>query len=353
MEAQDKALLEALLQARGPGGQEDEVRALCQAELERVCDEVWMDPAGNLVGALRCGRESPGPAVLVLAHLDEIAMIVKRVEDDGSLRVVALGGAHPVNFGTCPVDVLGSSGEVQGVLSFGTMHTSGSSRQGRDVLSGNVQWEDVHVTTRRSPDELLKLGIRPGTRVVLGRPYRTPTYLPDAVAAHFLDDRAPLLAMLIAARRVAAGREQLKHDVYFVCTTMEEESNSGALYAARNLQCVRAIALEVGPIASEYATRLSADPIVNTGDSKGYYTRQVAEELMEAAQLEGYSPQAALFVEFASDASALLSTGLTPQAGCLSIPTENTHGVEIVLLEGIGACAKTLARYLLKDATPR
>lgn len=44
----DRALLEELLLARGPGGQEDEVRAVCQRELERCCDEVGSDAAGNL-----------------------------------------------------------------------------------------------------------------------------------------------------------------------------------------------------------------------------------------------------------------------------------------------------------------
>lgn len=38
----DFALLESLLLARGPGGQEEEVRAVCRRELEASCDEVWM-----------------------------------------------------------------------------------------------------------------------------------------------------------------------------------------------------------------------------------------------------------------------------------------------------------------------
>ncbi|MBF3290734.1 M42 family peptidase, partial [Pseudomonas aeruginosa] len=83
----------------------------------------------------------------LLAHLDEIAMIVKRVEADGTLRVVALGGAQPVSFGVCPVQILAGEAVLDGVLSYGSMHATGESPQGSDVLSGAVHWRDVHVVT--------------------------------------------------------------------------------------------------------------------------------------------------------------------------------------------------------------
>ncbi|MDI9775934.1 M42 family peptidase, partial [Pseudomonas aeruginosa] len=78
-------------------------------------------------------------------------------------------------------------------------------------------------------------GVRPGTRVVLNRLWRRPLYFQDCVAAHFLDDRAPLLAVLGVAREIARRRDELHGDLYLVLTTMEEESNAGALFAARRL----------------------------------------------------------------------------------------------------------------------
>jgi putative aminopeptidase FrvX len=105
------ALLTQLLLARGPGGQEDEVRAICLEQLRPLCDETWVDPAGNVVGLIKGqqGDADLGCAVKVMAHMDEIAMVVKRVETDGTLRVMALGGANPINFGVCPVDILGDA----------------------------------------------------------------------------------------------------------------------------------------------------------------------------------------------------------------------------------------------------
>lgn len=347
-----EGLLGRLLMARGPGGQEDEVRSLCMSQLEGLCDRVWIDPAGNLLGVIEAAEGAEKGSTCVMAHLDEIAMVVKRVEDDGTLKVVALGGANPVNFGVCPVEILGDEVLLPGVLSFGSMHETSGTKQGRDVLSGDVHWDDVHVITRQAKEFLDEVGVRPGTRVVFSRHWRAPWRVNDALAAHFMDDRAPVAALLLAAALVARQRDSLCQTVYFAFTTLEEESNAGAAYVAKSLPCETAIAVEVGPVAAEYATQLSVNPIINTGDQKGYYTRVVAQDLGAAAQRRGYSPQFALLEDFASDASAVMSMGTVARAGCIAIPTENTHGYEMVLDGAIEACAETLADYLVGTESP-
>lgn len=350
-------MLEELLYARGPGGEEEEVRVICERELREHCDETWIDDAGNLIGLIRAlnaptdHAQAARSGMLIMAHLDEIAMAVRTINDDGSLQVTALGGANPVNFGMCPVDILGDAAVLPGVLSFGSMHVTRQSPQGADVQDGNVHWRDVHVVTRQSRRQLEEQGIRAGTRVVLSQHWRKPFYLQDAIGAHFMDDRAPVVAVLQAAAMVALTPSRLAQDTYFAFTTMEEETNAGALFAAHHLPCRTAVAVEVGPIATEYGTELSANPIVVVGDEKGHYTRSVTDALIAATQRAGYTPQPALLVDFASDASAILAVGALGRAGCIAIPTENTHGFEIVLPAGIEACAKSLTRFLIQGQT--
>ena len=342
-------LLAQLLMARGPGGQEDEVREICLRTITPLCDETWVDAAGNVIGLIKGKRkatESRG-AVRVMAHMDEIAMVVKSVNEDGTLRVIALGGANPVNFGMCPVDILGDNEIIPGVLSFGSMHATQNAPQGADVLSGDVHWNDIHVITRSSPPVLRTQGVRPGTRVVLSRHWREPFRVGDAIAAHFLDDRAPLAAIIDAAQQLSHRRDELACDVYFVFTTSEEESNAGAMFASASLPGETTVAVEVGPVMDEYGTKLSVDRIINTGDEKGYYTRDIVTALAAAAERCGYSPQYALLVDFASDASAVLSNGSSARAGCVAIPTENTHGYELILDGAVRACSATLCEYLM------
>lgn len=48
-DALNRALLQELLYAYGPCGQEDAVREICRRELGPHVDEIWADEAGNLV----------------------------------------------------------------------------------------------------------------------------------------------------------------------------------------------------------------------------------------------------------------------------------------------------------------
>jgi putative aminopeptidase FrvX len=115
-------LLQELLWTYGPCGQEDAVREVCHRELRPVTDETWVDAAGNLVGLIRGHADSP--ATRVLAHMDELSMLVKRVEPDGTLHLSPLGTMYPANFGLGPVAILGDRETVCGVLPLGSEHTT-------------------------------------------------------------------------------------------------------------------------------------------------------------------------------------------------------------------------------------
>jgi putative aminopeptidase FrvX len=74
-------LLAQLLMACGPGGQNDEVREICMQTITPLCDETWVDAAGNVIGLIRSQRDATESqrSVRVMAHMDEIAMVVKSV----------------------------------------------------------------------------------------------------------------------------------------------------------------------------------------------------------------------------------------------------------------------------------
>lgn len=236
---------------------------------------------------------------------------------------------------------------MPGVLSIGSLHVTKETARLDQRSPDTLDWDDVFITTRLTKEALAACGVHAGTRVVVGQYMRRLFEFEDCVAGHFMDDRALIVAGLEAMREIAEHRELLVRDVYFVCTVKEEVTNSGAHYAAQRLPGEDVIALEVGPVAAEYDTRLSAQPIVLYGDMKGFYSVGLSREIKSAAERVGLEPQLALFENFASDGSAVLSMGNTCRAAALCIPTQNTHGFEIIHQGAIGACARTLAAHLL------
>lgn len=346
-----KRVLSDLICARGPAGVEKDVAVVCERELAPICDETFRDRMGNVVGVIRATHvpreKAEREAVRVMAHMDEIAVIVKRVHADGRLRVIKLGGLLPISFGQIPVDIMGDEGIVPGILSIGSLHvTKESARLGDSANDDVLDWDDVFITTRLSQSQLLERGVHPGTRVVVGQYMRRLFEFEDCIAGHFMDDRALILVGIETMRALAAQKARLSRDVYFVCTVEEEVTCSGAQYAAKNLPGEEVIALEVGPVAPEYNTELCERPIVLYGDMRGFYSTSVADGLKRAVEAVGITPQLALFENFASDASSVIAAGNTCRAGALCIPTQNTHGFEIIHIAAIPAAASALIWYL-------
>ena len=105
--------------------------------------------------------------VAAVSHMDEIALIVKRVDADGKIRIRPLGGLHPWALGEGPVEIMGREGLCPGVLSIGAKHVSAESPAGSLKDGQPLKWEQMWVETRLEAEELACRGIRAGTRVVI------------------------------------------------------------------------------------------------------------------------------------------------------------------------------------------
>lgn len=62
------------------------MRDVCRLELMPCVDDLWVDEAGNLVGLIRGGDGQP---TRVMAHMDELSMLVKRIEANGTHHYLA------------------------------------------------------------------------------------------------------------------------------------------------------------------------------------------------------------------------------------------------------------------------
>ena len=348
-------LLQSLVNAYGPSGQEDEVRALCEKELQLLVDEMWIDAAGNLVGRI-VGKDKSLPALRLMAHMDEISMIVKKINEDGSLRVNPLGGSYPGSFGQGAVDILGDHEHFSGILSFGSMHTTKESTHTNKIMPKEFRgegaspfWDNVHITTRKTLKELTKAGVYPGTRVVIARSRRTLLQFQDCMAGYFLDNRAAIAIVIETLRKIKRQKQSLQNDLYVVFTCSEEIGAHGACYASRTLPGDISIAIDVGPVAQEYQTILDANPIIVYRDTAACYDKSLSDHLVSLGKKLNFNPQRAVFETYGSDASISHSTGQCAKAALICFPVENTHGYEITHQDSLNRCIELLYAYLGKQ----
>lgn len=323
-------LLQKFVSAYGPPGEEDQIRTAVQEEVEKLGLQSETDAKGNLLVQLGSGSD-----VIVTAHLDEIAMIVRQVLPDGSLTVGPLGGLFPSKLGEGPVAILADDEPIPGVLGFGSIHSNHPAAAPRIAESQGIGWEQARIVTCVSEPELLGAGVGPGTRVVVHESRRKLFRMGDHAACHFLDDRADLVAWILAL-------ETLKDsgvNALFAATAAEEVGGEGAQYLLQRRQPSVCIALELGPMVPDAPIALDHRPTVWVNDSYSAMKsedirliRKISDELRLGVQFQNLS-------RGGSDASCAAGSGLCARPFTLGLPMENSHGYEIIHQNSISALA--------------
>jgi putative aminopeptidase FrvX len=342
-------LLEELVAAPGPPGQEDAVRAVVAERAERLGCAHETDARGNLLLSLPgAGRVPDAPDVVVMAHLDEIALLVVRAEDDGRLVVTPLGGLYPWKWGECPVSILAEDGPITGIVSFGGIHSNDPSYAPAQARERALTWADARVFTGLSRDALEARGVRAGTRVALHPSRRAVTDLGDFVAAPFLDDRADLVALLLALEHMAeeggGGLDPAR--ILFAATASEEVGGQGALWLLGRRPARVGIALEIGPRVPESPFPLDGQPAVWVQDT--YAAMQAGDIALvaRAARGIGQTPHFQALSRGGSDASCAAAAGLVARPITLAFKAENSHGLEVTHRESVPNLAALLGATL-------
>lgn len=331
--------IEELVLHHSPSGAEGEIDQLLLNRFAALGVKVWQDSAGNVIAKI-AGRE-PERAIAITAHKDEIGAIVKTVGDRGRVEVRKLGGAFPWVYGEGVVDLLGDQQTINGILSFGSRHVSHESPQKSQQEDTPLRWENAWVETKCTPEELEAAGIRPGTRVVVGKHRKRPIRLKDYIASYTLDNKASVTILLALA-------EQLKQpavDVYLVASAKEEVGAIGALYFTQRQRLDALIALEICPLAPEYPIEDGVAPVLLSQDGYGIYDETLNGQLRQMARQLNIPVQLAAISGFGSDASIAMKFGHVGRAACLAFATQNTHGYEIAHLGAIAHCIDILCAY--------
>ncbi len=346
-----------LVMLHSPSGVEDEINQYLLTRLSAMGVQHWQDEADNIIIYLPSesseASESPEPSaqlssdhrpsLAITAHKDEIGGIVKRVEADGRLSVRALGGAYPWVYGEGVVDVLGSNATISGVLSFGSRHVSHESPQKVQQQGKAVDWADAWIETKCSAEALAKAGVRPGTRMVVGKHRKQPFRLGAYVASYTLDNKASVAILMALAETIKSPPV----DVYLVASAKEEVGAVGALFFTQRAKIDRLIALEICPLSQEYPIVGSSAPALFSQDSYGLYDEGLNREIVAAAERCDIAVQQAVISGFGSDASIAMKFGHVARGACLAFPTENTHGYEIAHLKAICHCYQILKAVIL------
>ncbi len=335
-------LLAALLRVPTPSGWERGLTAVIIPKLTEMGYEYEQDAAGNLLVRLN-GRNPDAPLTIYASHMDEIGFVVTKIEPDGRLRLDRSGGLHPWKLGEAPVQILGDEETITGIFSMGSTHGSGQSDKA-------ITWQDVHVLTGLSPNQLKEKGVRvgsPGVPIADGRgPYLFGEPDDPLIAAWTLDDRAGVMTLLRLLARLKAEEIRPYAPTIIAFVTSEELGGHGAKHLARREQPERFIAVDGAPIPAGVPLAIDGRPAIWSKDRLATYDQKLLQQFCEAALAAGTELQTAVYDGAASDASLLAYAGLAPRIACIGHVRENSHGYEVARLSVFDNLLATLLYFI-------
>jgi len=212
-----KQLLEEMIDVPGVSGFEEDIREYIRAKVEALGLKAEEDNLGDLITTVGI----TGPHVMFIAHMDELGLIVSKIDEDGSIRIRKVGGIDDRTLVGRVVRIKTSKGIVHGVLGLKPPHLMTDIDDRKKV----VPWQDVRVDVgTRSKKETEKLGMRVFDPMVLKKDI---TYITDdIICARAVDDRAGCAVLLDALEKLKDRKLPIR--LTFVWSVQEETGLKGA-----------------------------------------------------------------------------------------------------------------------------
>ena len=338
-------LLHRLLTAPGPPGHEDAPAAIWREAAGEFADEVTVDPMGTSVA--RVNGRSDHPLLAIVGHVDEIALLVSHISDQGFLHVVQSGGWDPQVLVGQRVQVLTGSGPVTGVIGRKPIHVLDPEERKKAV-----ELKGLHVDIGVRDGEEARALVREGDPIVIAA---EPVDLRgDRIVSRSLDNRLGIYVALEVARRVSeAGGGG--GPVAGVAAVQEEIGAHGAVAMAYGLQPDLAVVVDVthatdapGVDANELGEHgLGSGPVITRGAVVSRPLNDLLDEAAESVGIECTTEAAGSATRTDADSIHLSRTGV-PTA-VVSIPLRYMHSpVELVELGDVEATIAVIAAMALR-----
>lgn len=327
--------LQTLCGICGTSGREHAVRDYILRELKAVPlpeDAVKIDPLGNIL-VHKKGASPAKRRVLCSAHMDEVALMVTCIHEDGTLAFDTVGGISAAA-------VIGRQVQV-----------------GRDRIAGVIGCKPVHLLSKDAhskPADLHSLFCDIGTAskaetmqyVRLGdiiyfcgdaREIGENTLISKAI-----DDRFGCALLLELLRR------ELPYDTDFSFVVQEEIGLRGAGCAAYQIDPDIAVVFEAttaadiaGSAGADRVCTLGGGAVISFMDGRTVYDKALYDLAAEICEAEGIAWQTKTKIAGGNDAGAIQSAGDGVRVLAVSVPCRYLHApYSVIRQQDADACGQ-------------
>ncbi|TSA82080.1 M42 family metallopeptidase [Deinococcus detaillensis] len=339
--------LQRLVEPTGPSGSEEDVIRLV-AELARpLCDELTVDPMGNVI-AIRRAADEQARWCIISAHMDEVGFRVSYIGPDGFLRLEKVSGLDDRILPALRVWIRTATERLVGVVGCTSVHLLTEADR-RTIVPYSDLYVDIGAS---SAQEVATMGVSIGDPVGFVGSLTELGKRSGRFTAHGLDDRAGCAILLALLESFQDAPPPVTLVALF--SVQEEVGVRGAQAAAQHLRGDVALALDMTaaddtPEMSRQRLRLGKGPTVKVMDFSTLVHPAVRRGLLASAERCGLTVQHELLKGIGTDAGALQYAGGGTPTGAVSVGNRYTHSPVEVLDSRDMEGALTLLHAFVED----
>ena len=331
---------ERLIKVDSTTGQYEQIQALTCQILDELGYSYQLTHKGGVIADL--GGE--GDPLVVTAHLDDIGLMVRKINPDGTLNVCPVGGLYPFYCVTENVRVYTRDNKVYTGAIWripNSIHVT--EEELRTVLP------DFRTNVCVTLDENVKsaadtraLGIETGDMIALEPRF---TLANGYIKSRFVDDKACVAVLLTAMKALKENGIQLNRKVYAYFAAYEEIGH-GTAWLPEGIKDILAIDIApIGPDQNSDEHKVS----VFAKDSRFPYHLGMTNELRAAAIEAKVDYVMDIFTpHYGTDGDGSILAGYDIRHAAIGPGTANSHGYERTHIDGLRNTCDLLMAYITK-----
>ena len=314
-----------------------------QNYVEEQMQEMGYDYYETHKGGVLADLGGEGNTLIVTAHLDDIGLMVRFVNPDGSLRVAKIGGLSPA-------DALGENVRVK-------------TRDGR-IYTGTVQkkFASVHVTEDdvaaqpldyaknvvvildedvKTSEQTKALGVDTGCFIALEPRLSVSN---GYIKSRFIDDKA-CAAVLLAVMKEMKEKELVPKRNIKAYFGMFEEIGHGTSWVPAETKDILALDIAcIGPCQNSDEKKVS----IFAMDARFPYHYELSNEIIDVAKKCGADYAIDVFTpHYGSDGNTTVLAGYDVRHAAMGQGTSVTHGYERTHIDGVKNLYNLLLSYMM------
>lgn len=327
-----------LLKINSPTGYTKEAIDFLRDAIEKIGYQTKTTPKGNLLVEVE-GKDTSQTRGLS-AHIDTLGLMVRSINNDGTLSLTKLGGPLTPTLDGEYCEVTTREGKVYTgtILSkSSSIHVyKDASTKERDIENLVVKLDE----RAEDKEEVQSLGILNGDIVA----YDPKVVVTDSgfIKSRFIDDKVSIAVLVNLLKAIKEEDIVPATNLCFIFSTYEEVGH-GAAWIPEEI--TELLAVDMGAIGLDLECT-EFDVSICAKDSSGPYDYALTTQLINYAKEQKLNFAVDIYPMYGSDASTALGGGANIRAALVGPGVSNSHGMERTHVDAIENTFKLIAEYI-------